>query len=89
MEVVHWKDCEDKKVEKFPYRGQMNDVIGTSIRWLSQHGDDGNGYPDYGLRFFTIQPGARFRFTTTFTTKPCSLSPVSSSAGNSIPKQMN
>jgi hypothetical protein len=37
MEVLHWKDCEDKKVEKFPYRGQMNDVIGTSIRWLSQH----------------------------------------------------
>jgi quercetin dioxygenase-like cupin family protein len=59
MEVVHWKDCEDKKIDKFPYRGEMHDVIGTSIRWLSKHGDDGNGYPEYGLRFFTIQPGGQ------------------------------
>ena len=59
MHTIHWKECEDKKVEKFPYRGKMNDVIGTSIRWLSKHGDDGNGYPDYGLRFFTIQPGGQ------------------------------
>jgi len=35
----------------------MHDVVGTSVRWLSKHGDDGNGYPEYGLRFFTIQPG--------------------------------
>ena len=59
MKVIHWKDCEDKKVDKFPYRGKMHDVIGTSIRWLSQHGEDGNGYPEYGLRFFTIQPGGQ------------------------------
>ncbi|MBE9545810.1 MAG: cupin domain-containing protein [Proteobacteria bacterium] len=59
MKITHWKDCEDKKVDKFPYRGEMHDVIGTSIRWLSQHGDDGNGYPEYGLRFFTIQPGGQ------------------------------
>jgi len=59
METTHWKDCEDKKVDKFPYKGKMNDVIGTSIRWLSQHGDDGHGYPEYGLRFFTIQPGGQ------------------------------
>ena len=59
MEITHWKDCEDKKVDQFPYRDKMHDVIGTSIRWLSQHGDDGNGYPEYGLRFFTIQPGGQ------------------------------
>jgi quercetin dioxygenase-like cupin family protein len=59
MEILHYMDCEDVKVEKFPYRGQMHDVIGTSIRWLSRHGDDGHGYPEYGLRFFTIQPGGR------------------------------
>ena len=57
MEVINWKDCEDKKIDKFPYRGKMHDVIGTSVRWLSKHGDDGQGYPEYGLRFFTIQPG--------------------------------
>jgi quercetin dioxygenase-like cupin family protein len=25
----------------------------------SKHGDDGQGYPEYGLRFFTIQPGGQ------------------------------
>jgi quercetin dioxygenase-like cupin family protein len=59
METTHWKDREDKKIDKFPYKGAMNEVIGTSIRWLSQHGDDGHGYPEYGLRFFTIQPGGQ------------------------------
>jgi quercetin dioxygenase-like cupin family protein len=56
MKVLNWKDCEDKKVDKFPYKGDMLDVVGLSVRWLSMHGDDGNGYPEYGLRFFTIQP---------------------------------
>jgi quercetin dioxygenase-like cupin family protein len=59
MKTAHYNDCEDKKIDKFPYKGNMNDVIGTSIRWLSQHGDDGNGFPEYGLRFFTIQPGGQ------------------------------
>ena len=59
MHTIHWKECEDKKIEKFPYRGKMHEAIGTSVRWLSKHGDDGNGYPDYGLRFFTIQPGGQ------------------------------
>ena len=59
MIITHWKDCEDVKIERFPYKGEMNDVIGTSIRWLSRHGDDGHGYPEYGLRFFTIQPGGQ------------------------------
>jgi len=57
MKVEHWKNCEDVKIETFPYKGKQNKVIGTSIRWLSRYGDDGNGYPEYGLRFFTIQPG--------------------------------
>jgi quercetin dioxygenase-like cupin family protein len=57
VKTEHWKDVEDVKIEKFPFKGVMHDVIGTSVRWLSKHGDDGNGYPEYGLRFFTIQPG--------------------------------
>ena len=59
MEIKHWKDCEDKKIDKFPYKGKKLDVIGTSIRWLSEVGDDGHGFPEYGLRFFTIQPGGK------------------------------
>jgi quercetin dioxygenase-like cupin family protein len=59
MEILNWKECEDKKIEKFPYKGQMLDVKGTSVRWLSKYGDDGHGYPEYGLRFFTIQPGGQ------------------------------
>ena len=57
MEVINYKDCKDVKIDKFPYRGEMHDVLGISVRWLSKHGDDGNGYPEYGLRFFTAQPG--------------------------------
>ena len=57
MHIVSWKECEDKKIDKFPYRGKLMEVVGTSVRWLSKFGDDGQGYPEYGLRFFTIQPG--------------------------------
>ncbi len=57
MDVSNFKDCEDVKIEKFPFKGTQRDVTGTSIRWLSRHGDDGTGYPEYGLRYFTIQPG--------------------------------
>jgi quercetin dioxygenase-like cupin family protein len=37
----------------------MHPVLGTGVRWLSRFGDDGNGYPEYGLRLFTIQPGGQ------------------------------
>jgi quercetin dioxygenase-like cupin family protein len=59
METIHCQDCKDNKIEKFPYRGSLNEVIGTSVRWLSKYGDDGQGSPEYGLRFFTIQPGGQ------------------------------
>ncbi len=29
------------------------------MRWLSKSGDDGHGYPEYGLRLFTIEPGGQ------------------------------
>jgi quercetin dioxygenase-like cupin family protein len=57
MEMRNFKDCEEIKIEKFPFKGQMHDVIGTTVRWLSRYGDDGSGNPDYGLRLFEIQPG--------------------------------
>lgn len=57
MIVKNYKDCEDIRIEKFPFKGKMLPVKGTSVRWLSKCGDDGNGNPEYGLRYFTIQPG--------------------------------
>jgi len=57
MDIASFKDCEDVPIDKFPFKGTQRDVIGTSIRWLSKFGDDGTGYPEYGLRYFTIQPG--------------------------------
>jgi quercetin dioxygenase-like cupin family protein len=57
MDLVKWKDVEDVKIAKFPYKGKPYDVKGISVRWLSKFGDDGTGYPEYGLRLFTAQPG--------------------------------
>ncbi len=59
MDVKNYKDCEEKFIDQFPFKGVMRDVMGTSIRWLSSCGDDGTGHPEYGLRFFTIQPGGQ------------------------------
>ena len=57
VEIASFKDKEDVVIEKFPFKGRQREVTGTSIRWLSKCGDDGTGYPEYGLRYFTIQPG--------------------------------
>jgi len=59
MQILNFKDCEDVQIDKFPFKGDMRPVVGTSIRWLSKHGDDGTGYPEYGLRYFTIQAGGQ------------------------------
>ncbi len=59
MKIANALECEDVKIDRFPFKGKMHPVIGTSIRWLSRHGDDGTGYPEYGLRYFTIQPGGQ------------------------------
>jgi quercetin dioxygenase-like cupin family protein len=57
MEVLNWRDREDVKIEKFPYRSKQYEVKGISVRWLSKFGEDDLGQPEYGLRFFTAQPG--------------------------------
>jgi len=57
MEVFNYKDIEEVEVKKFPYRDKLHDVKGISIRWLSKTGKDRDGQPEYGLRFFTAQPG--------------------------------
>jgi len=56
MEVLHWKERDAVKVEKFPYKGKNYDVKGISVRWLSKCGEDDVGQPEYGLRLFTAEP---------------------------------
>lgn len=55
MIVMNALDVENRKIEKFPYRGKPYDVTGVSVRWLSQAG--GDDAPEYGLRLFEIEPG--------------------------------
>ena len=56
MKIGNALDFEEVAIEQFPFKGKMLPVTGTGIRWLSRHGDDGTGYPEYGLRYFTIRP---------------------------------
>ena len=80
MQVVNWKDVEDVKIDKFPFKGEMHDVIGTSVRWLSKSGDDGHGYSRVLVCACSpSNPAARFRSTTIFIIKPCSSWKASSS----------
>lgn len=57
MKVLTWKDVAGKKIETFPYRGENLEVKGVNIRWLSNVGSDGAGNAEYGLRYFTVEPG--------------------------------
>jgi quercetin dioxygenase-like cupin family protein len=49
------KDVEARPVKTFPYKGKDHPVVGTTVKWLSQVGEP--SLPEYGLRFFTIEPG--------------------------------
>jgi quercetin dioxygenase-like cupin family protein len=57
MKIANVRDCEEVLIETFPFKGRMRPVVGTRIRWLSRHGDDGTGHPEYGLRHFSIEVG--------------------------------
>jgi len=57
MIIQNVKDQQDVKIETFPYRGKPYPVKGISVRWLSKYGEDDMGTPEYGLRFFTAEPG--------------------------------
>lgn len=70
MEVFNALDKSPSKIETFPYKGKPYKVKDVWIRWLSQAGPKDS--PEYGLRFFTIGPPGRFRFTITSTIRPCS-----------------
>jgi mannose-6-phosphate isomerase-like protein (cupin superfamily) len=55
MNVLNANDVKEKKIDSFPYKGKNLGVKGVGIRWLSQAG--GADSPEYGLRFFTVEPG--------------------------------
>lgn len=57
MKVISKDECEYVSIDSFPYRGRLLPVKGVSLGWLSQQGDDGHGSPEYGLRFFKVDPG--------------------------------
>ena len=57
--IVTDKDkVENADVTVAYYKGKPVDVTGVGIRWLSKAGTDESGNPQYGLRLFTVDPGA-------------------------------
>jgi len=65
MEVCNWRNIEEAKVEDIPYRGKMNEVKGIGIRWLSKVVREKDGQSEYGLRLFTVKPGAEIPIHST------------------------
>lgn len=55
MKFGNAREIDKAVIDKYPYRGEMLDVIGVHVRWLSQAGPEDS--PDYGLRYFTVEPG--------------------------------
>jgi mannose-6-phosphate isomerase-like protein (cupin superfamily) len=56
MEIHSFTECQEDRIETFPYRGKPMPVKDVRVRWLSKAGSDPDS-PDYGLRYFTIGPG--------------------------------
>jgi hypothetical protein len=80
MEVANWKDVEEVKIAKFPYRGKPYDVKGISVRWLSYSGMTVTATPSAACGCSPPSPGARSPSTTTSTSRPCTFSPAALSA---------
>ena len=57
MHLVKSEKVEKIKIDKFPYKGKPYHVKGINVQWLSKHGEDDMGSPEYGLRLFTAEPG--------------------------------
>ncbi len=57
MITLNKNDCENKRIESLNYKGETLPVKGVSVRWLSETGKGKDGQPEYGLRFFTVDPG--------------------------------
>lgn len=58
MMAFSWQDAEKIDVKKVMLFGETCEVNGVAIRWLSKAALDADGNPQYGLRHFTVEPGA-------------------------------
>ena len=56
MIIEKAQDVEKVKVESIAYKEQMKSVKEVTVQWLSKTGQDKSGYPEYGLRLFTVGP---------------------------------
>jgi len=56
MIIEKAQNVEGIKVESIGYKEQMKSVKDVTVQWLSKTGEDEAGYPEYGLRLFTIGP---------------------------------
>jgi quercetin dioxygenase-like cupin family protein len=57
MENFNEANTTKIKIDKVQYKNQYYKVKGVTLQWLSKHGQDHTGNPEYGLRLFTIEPG--------------------------------
>lgn len=56
MEIQNVNELEAKTIGTLPYRDRSSEVKGVTIKWLSWAGENADS-PDYGLRFFAVEPG--------------------------------
>lgn len=57
MMTKNVSDVEGVRIKEIKYKGEVREVKGVTIRWLSKEGKDADGNPEYGLRHFTVDPG--------------------------------
>lgn len=55
MEILNVDEVKAEKIESYPYKETPYTVKGVTIKWLSRAGGEQDS-PDYGLRFFTVEP---------------------------------
>lgn len=58
MKHAYWEDVPAAPVTESSYQGVKIPVEGVFIRWLSSEGLGTPQGPSYGLRHFTVRPGA-------------------------------
>ena len=58
MHVMRQGEGDAQRVQAMTYRGKETPVRGVEVRWLSKGDVDECGRAGYGLRLFTMVPGA-------------------------------
>ena len=59
MQVFPWQSIEGVEVKEVVLSGEARKVNGVMIRWLSRVDVDDDGSRVYGLRHFSVAPGAQ------------------------------